>query len=128
MLMPWKACSVMEERLRFVARLLEGEAMTDVCREFGKSRKIGYKILNRYKAEGGEALNGRSRRPVRYAMLTTWEQCKTWLNEPIEMIERLSCSDHFQITSWLLWKAKRPFAAPLICTPTKPPSVRGFQI
>ncbi len=65
--MPWKACSVMEERLRFVARLLEGEAMTDVCREFGISRKTGYKILTRYKAEGGEALNDRSRRPVRYA-------------------------------------------------------------
>jgi hypothetical protein len=32
--MPWKASSVMEERLRFVARLLDGEAMTDVCREF----------------------------------------------------------------------------------------------
>ncbi len=30
--MPWKASSVMEERLRFVARLLDGEAMTDVCR------------------------------------------------------------------------------------------------
>jgi hypothetical protein len=29
--MPWKASSVMEERLRFVARLLDGEAMTDVC-------------------------------------------------------------------------------------------------
>jgi transposase-like protein len=29
----------MEERLRFVARLLEGEAMTDVCREFEISRK-----------------------------------------------------------------------------------------
>ena len=28
--MPWKASSVMEERLRFVARLLDGEAMTDV--------------------------------------------------------------------------------------------------
>ena len=26
--MPWKECSVMEERLRFVARLLDGEAMT----------------------------------------------------------------------------------------------------
>jgi hypothetical protein len=37
--MPWKASSVMEERLRFVARLLDGEAMTDVCREFGVSRK-----------------------------------------------------------------------------------------
>jgi transposase-like protein len=43
--MPWKASSVMEERLRFVARLLDGEAMTDVCRDFGISRKTGYKIF-----------------------------------------------------------------------------------
>jgi transposase-like protein len=42
--MPWKASSVMEERLRFVARVLDGEAMTDVCRDFGISRKTGYKI------------------------------------------------------------------------------------
>src|SRR6266850_8395554 len=41
--MPWKASSVMEERLRFVARLLDGDAMTDVCRDFGVSRKTGYK-------------------------------------------------------------------------------------
>jgi len=65
--MPWKASSVMEERLRFVARLLEGEAMTVVCREFGISRKTGYKILDRYKQQGLEALSDRSRRPVRYA-------------------------------------------------------------
>ena len=65
--MPWKECSVMDERLRFIARVLEGEAITDVCREFGISRKTGYKILNRYKEEGGEALSDRSRRPVRYA-------------------------------------------------------------
>ena len=65
--MPWKECSVMEERLRFIARLLEGEAMTDVCREFGISRKTGYKILARYKDEGSAALTDRSRRPVRYA-------------------------------------------------------------
>jgi len=57
----------MEERLRFVARLLDGEAMTDVCREFGISRKTGYKIYDRYKAHGLEALTDRSRRPVRYA-------------------------------------------------------------
>jgi transposase-like protein len=31
----------MEERLRFVARLLEGKGMSDVCREFGISRKTG---------------------------------------------------------------------------------------
>jgi transposase InsO family protein len=65
--MPWRECSVMEERLRFVARLLDGEGMSDVCREFGISRKTGYKIFNRYKDEGLEALTDRTRRPVRYA-------------------------------------------------------------
>ncbi|ESX84563.1 transposase ISmav2, partial [Mesorhizobium sp. LSHC412B00] len=57
----------MEERLRFVARLLDGEGMSDVCREFGISRKTGYKIFNRYKEDGLDALTDRSRRPVRYA-------------------------------------------------------------
>ena len=57
----------MDERLRFVARLLDGEAMSDVCREFGISRKTGYKIYDRYKDSGLEALTDRSRRPVRYA-------------------------------------------------------------
>ena len=65
--MPWRESSVMEERLRFVARLLDGEGMSDVCREFGISRKTGYKIFNRYKDDGLEALTDRSRRPVRYA-------------------------------------------------------------
>ena len=65
--MPWKECSVMDERIRFVARLLDGESMTDVCRDFGISRKTGYKIFTRYKEQGSEALNDRCRRPVRYA-------------------------------------------------------------
>ena len=79
--MPWKESSVMEERLRFVARLLEGEGMSEVCRSFGISRKTGYKIFKRYKAHGVEALCDRSRRPVRYA---------NQLPEPVEqMIVRL---------------------------------------
>ncbi len=57
----------MDERLRFVAKLLDGESMTDVCREFGISRKTGYKIFTRYREHGFEALGDRSRRPVRYA-------------------------------------------------------------
>ncbi len=65
--MPWKECSVMEERMRFVVRLLEGEEMSYLCREFGISRKTGYKIFERYKECGLEALTDRSRRPVRYA-------------------------------------------------------------
>jgi putative transposase len=39
----------MGERLRFVARLLEGEKMAPLCAEFGISRKTGYKIYDRYK-------------------------------------------------------------------------------
>ncbi len=65
--MPWKECSVMDERLRFVARILEGEPMSDVCRAFGISRKTGYKLFARYKDDGPVALADRSRRPVRYA-------------------------------------------------------------
>ncbi len=57
----------MDERLRFVARLLDGEGMSEVCREFGISRKTGYKIFERYKEHGLEALSDRTRRPVRYA-------------------------------------------------------------
>ena len=57
----------MDARLRFVARLLEGEAMSDVCREFGVPRKTLYKIFDPYKEHGLEALTYRSRRPVRYA-------------------------------------------------------------
>ena len=41
--------------------------MTDICREFGISRKTGYKLLSRYRDEGSAALTDRSRRPVRYA-------------------------------------------------------------
>jgi transposase InsO family protein len=65
--MPWKESSAMEERLRFVAQLLEGEPMSELCRQFGISRKTGYKIFNRYKEHGLTALTDRSRRPVRYA-------------------------------------------------------------
>jgi len=57
----------MEERLRFVARRLDGEKMAVLCREFGISRKTGYKIFNRYKDCGIEGLTDRSRRPYRHA-------------------------------------------------------------
>lgn len=65
--MPWKEQTIMDERLRFIARLLEGEGMSEMCRDFGISRKTGYKIFHRYKDDGLEALTDRSRRPVRYA-------------------------------------------------------------
>jgi putative transposase len=57
----------MDERLRFVARLLDGERMAVLCREFDISRKTGYKIFHRYKDCGLEGLTDRSRRPYRQA-------------------------------------------------------------
>src|SRR5262252_7162579 len=65
--MPWKECHIMDERIRFVARLLEGEKMTPLCAEFGISRKTGYQLFNRYKDCGVAAFTDRSRRPYRQA-------------------------------------------------------------
>lgn len=65
--MPWKVCKPMDERLKFVARLLDGEQMASLCRDFGISRKTGYKIQRRYNDCGLEALTDRSRRPYRQA-------------------------------------------------------------
>jgi len=65
--MPWKECNQMDERLRFVGRLLDGESMTAVCQEFGISRKTGYKIFNRYKDCGLDGLQDQNRRPYRQA-------------------------------------------------------------
>ena len=63
--MPWKECSVMDERLQFVGRRLAGEPMAELCREFGISRKTGYKIFERYQECGVQGLTDRSRRPYR---------------------------------------------------------------
>src|SRR6202795_4930540 len=65
--MPWKERHVMDERLRFVARLLEGEKIAPLCAEFGISRKTVYKIFDRYQDCGLTAFTDRSRRPYRQA-------------------------------------------------------------
>jgi hypothetical protein len=65
--MPWKERSVVEERMRFVLRLKDGESMASLCREFGFSRVTGYKVYDRYKECGLEGLTDRARTPYRYA-------------------------------------------------------------
>jgi len=56
-----------------VVRIEAGERMTDVCRAFGISRKTGYKLWERYKAEGPKGLFDRSRAPQRVAQRTSKE-------------------------------------------------------
>jgi transposase len=65
--MPWKERSIVEERMRFVLRLQDGESMASLCREFGISRVTGYKIFDRYKECGLEGLTDRARTPYHYA-------------------------------------------------------------
>jgi putative transposase len=57
----------MDERVKFIARMLDGEAISRLCEEFAISRKTGYKILKRYRDCGVEGLTDRSRRPYRHA-------------------------------------------------------------
>ena len=71
--MPWKECNAMDERLKFVAKLLDGEKMAVMCREFGISRKTGYKIFNRYKDFGIRGLEDRARSPYRHPNKTPFQ-------------------------------------------------------
>ncbi len=65
--MPWMECKVVDQKLKFIARLLEGEKMAPLCREFGITRPTGYKIWERYKTMGEIALVEQKRTPHRYA-------------------------------------------------------------
>ena len=62
--MPLWELSVVEQRETFVKlALASGANRSELCREFGISRKAGYKWLERYRAAGGAGLGDRSRRP-----------------------------------------------------------------
>jgi transposase len=71
--MPWKASSIVNERMKFATRLEMGEKMTDLCREFGISRPTGYKFWNRYLEEGPEGLRDQCRRPKSHPATTDIE-------------------------------------------------------
>lgn len=60
--MPWARTDWMSERLKFIAAYLDYEAsFSDLCRDFGISRKTGYKWVRRYNANGASSLQERSR-------------------------------------------------------------------
>jgi len=57
----------MDQKLKFIARLIEGEQMAPLCREFGITRPTGYRIWERYQKLGELALVEEKRTPHRYA-------------------------------------------------------------
>ncbi len=69
--MPWKKTSPMEETIRFVILARSGRfTLTELCEQFGISRKTGYKHLERYAADGLKGLQERSHRPHQFPQQT----------------------------------------------------------
>ena len=65
--MSWKESTIMDEKLKFIARYLEGETITKLCQDFGVSRTTGHNLIKRYRQMGSEALVAQNRAPKRYA-------------------------------------------------------------
>jgi transposase InsO family protein len=64
--MPFRELSTIEQRREFIVfAVKEGANIQELCRRFGISRPTAYKWLGRYRREGWEGLNDRSRRPKR---------------------------------------------------------------
>jgi len=64
--MSWKKLSVVVRRLQFVKLALKAQqSMSQLCRQFGFSRKRGYKWKERFEREGPCGLQDRSRCPHR---------------------------------------------------------------
>lgn len=62
--MGWKGVTVMDQRIRFISEYLEGYfPVSELCRQFGISRKTAYKWIERYMDFGAEGLADQSRRP-----------------------------------------------------------------
>ncbi len=63
--MPWKEMDVVDQRTEFVLRVVRNvESFGEVCREFGISRKTGYKWKARFLSEGVAGMGNQSRRPA----------------------------------------------------------------
>jgi len=70
--MPWHQTDPVNERLKFIAAAQSGrKTMTELCEEYGVSRKTGYKLVARYAADGPSGLEDRSRAPRAHPNQTT---------------------------------------------------------
>ena len=63
--MPWLETTPVEERIQFIGDALSDRFnMSELCARYGISRRVGYKWLARYRAEGAAGLFDRSRAPL----------------------------------------------------------------
>lgn len=82
--MPWQVSVTMDERLRFVRDALRDRfTMSELCARYGVSRRIGYKGLARYEAEGRPGLRDRSRAPQHCPHRTSWPLTELLVTERV---------------------------------------------
>lgn len=87
--MPWKNVSPMEQKQRFVSLAGSGHfTMTELCRDFGVSRKTGHKWVARHAEGGMKALEECSRAPKSVTCRTS------------EEVERLICTEKRLRSTW----------------------------
>jgi len=60
---PWKSKTPVDLRIEFMKRVMKGETVAELCREFGISRKTGNKFKQRFKRLGESGLLDLSRAP-----------------------------------------------------------------
>jgi hypothetical protein len=104
----------MDERMRFVARLSDGEKMAVLCREFDISRKTGYRLYKRSHNCGIEGLTDRSRRPYRHANRLPFQIENLILATEGEALELGSAEDPRQDQTAAQWDATAGESA--LCT------------
>jgi hypothetical protein len=66
--MPWKESRILDQRLQFRSSYrMEEMSVSDLCCEFGVSRPMGYRWINRYEEVGPEGLLDLSQKPHGYS-------------------------------------------------------------
>lgn len=83
--MPWEKCTIMEQQIAFIREWESGQFyFNSLCKAYGISRTIGYKLISQYKEFGLHGLEPKSRRPHNSPDSTTPAVVKTvkyWRNK-----------------------------------------------
>lgn len=63
--MSWKEVNPMQQKVLFIADYLrQVSSLSELCRQYGISRKTGYKWIQRFDEQGADGLNEQSRKPA----------------------------------------------------------------
>ena len=79
--MPWKSKTPVDLRIEFMKRVMKGETVAELCREFGIARKTGDKFKQRFKRLGEAGLLDLSRAPKVIPHRTSPEVVKLLVDE-----------------------------------------------